>query len=129
MSAPKCSCDTYGGGGMKNTCSQAGEHQRKLVAYARRIKQLEQQLASANALIEQARAVLLKLACLGNGEQYGNSVGNCIAQDALSLPDLSTSIIIQHDNEVIERCAKVVDSLYDEHEPWMCGDDLRSLKQ
>lgn len=43
---------------MKNTCSQAGEQQRKLVAYERRIKQLEQQLASANALIEQARAVL-----------------------------------------------------------------------
>lgn len=29
------------------------------------------------------RGVMEKLACLGNGDSYGNSVGNCIAQDAL----------------------------------------------
>jgi len=29
------------------------------------------------------RTVLRKLACLGNGDHPGNSVGNCIAQKAL----------------------------------------------
>ena len=39
------------------------------------------------------RKVLLRLACLGNGDQYGNSIGNCIAQEALSLPDLATPVL------------------------------------
>ena len=29
------------------------------------------------------KAALEKLACLGNGDSYGNSIGNCIAQEAL----------------------------------------------
>ena len=44
-------------------------------------------LAEQNAKM---RKVLLRLACLGNGDQYGNSIGNCIAQEALSLPNLAT---------------------------------------
>ena len=39
---------------------------------------------------EKMRKVLLRLACLGNGDQYGNSIGNCIAQEALSLPYAAT---------------------------------------
>ena len=39
------------------------------------------------------RKVLLRLACLGNGDQYGNSIGNCIAQEALSLPDLASPVL------------------------------------
>ena len=42
---------------------------------------------------EKMRKVLLRLACLGNGDQYGNSIGNCIAQEALSLPDLATPVL------------------------------------
>ena len=42
---------------------------------------------------ERMRKVLLRLACLGNGDQYGNSIGNCIAQEALSLPDLATPVL------------------------------------
>lgn len=31
------------------------------------------------------RATLEKLACLGNGDQHGNSIGNCIAIEALQV--------------------------------------------
>lgn len=42
------------------------------------------------AVIEQMRKALNKLARLGNGESFGNSVGNVIAQDALALmPDIT----------------------------------------
>ena len=30
MSAPLCSCDTYGSSGVKNTCSTAGELKRSI---------------------------------------------------------------------------------------------------
>lgn len=30
------------------------------------------------------REAMNKLACLGNGDAYGNSIGNCIAQEALN---------------------------------------------
>ena len=32
---------------------------------------------------DEYKTALQKLACLGNGDSYGNSIGNCIAQDAL----------------------------------------------
>ena len=48
------------------------------------------ELAKQNAKL---RGELLKLACLGHGEQYGNSIGNCIAQEALALPDISTPVL------------------------------------
>ena len=32
---------------------------------------------------DKLKAALEKLACLGNGDAYGNSIGNCIAQEAL----------------------------------------------
>lgn len=38
---------------------------------------------SDKAEIERLRAVLEELACLGNGDRYGNSDGNMIAQKAL----------------------------------------------
>lgn len=40
---------------------------------------IKTQAAERDAL----KAALEKLACLGNGDSYGNSVGNCIAQEAL----------------------------------------------
>ena len=51
------------------------------------------QLAALAEQNEKMRKVLLRLACLGNGDQYGNSIGNCIAQEALSLPDLATPVL------------------------------------
>ena len=48
--------------------------------------QLQQQLAAAQAENLRLRMVLERLACLGNGDEYGNSIGNRIAQDALATP-------------------------------------------
>lgn len=53
----------------------------------------KEQLAALAEQNERYREALQKLACLGNGEQYGNSIGNCIAQEALSLPDLASPIL------------------------------------
>ena len=52
-----------------------------------------EQLATLAEQNEKLRKVLLRLACLGNGDQYGNSIGNCIAQEALSLPDLASPVL------------------------------------
>ena len=41
-------------------------------------------LKAAEARAERYRRALLKLACLGNGDCYGNSHGNVIAQEALA---------------------------------------------
>ena len=54
---------------------------------------LREQLAALAEQNEKLRKVLLRLACLGNGDQYGNSIGNCIAQEALSLPDLASPVL------------------------------------
>ena len=54
---------------------------------------LNKQLAALAEQNEKMRKVLLRLACLGNGDQYGNSIGNCIAQEALSLPNLATPVL------------------------------------
>ena len=56
-------------------------------------KVLREQLAALAEQNEKMRKVLLRLACLGNGDQYGNSIGNCIAQEALSLPDLASPVL------------------------------------
>ena len=54
---------------------------------------LREQLAALAEQNEKLRKVLLRLACLGNGDQYGNSIGNCIAQEALSLHDLASPVL------------------------------------
>ena len=54
---------------------------------------MKEQLAALAEQNEKMRKVLLRLACLGNGDQYGNSIGNCIAQEALSLPNLATPVL------------------------------------
>ena len=104
MSAPLCSCDTYGGSGMKNTCSQAAEQSRTIT-----------NLRKQN---EKMRKVLLRLACLGNGDQYGNSIGNCIAQEALSLPDLASPVLnriraeaMEEENEAIIAAANALENI------------------
>ena len=42
-------------------------------------------LGFVNMKLAIAQQALEKLACLGNGDIPGNSVGNCIAQEALEL--------------------------------------------
>ena len=62
------------------------------------VRERDEQLAALAEQNEKMRKVLLRLACLGNGDQYGNSIGNCIAQEALSLPDLATLILNKSTN-------------------------------
>ena len=59
----------------------------------RELATLTKQLAALAEQNEKFREALQKLACLGNGEQYGNSIGNCIAQEALSLPNLVSPVL------------------------------------
>ena len=59
----------------------------------RELATLTKQLAALAEQNEKMRKVLLRLACLGNGDQYGNSIGNCIAQEALSLPNLASPVL------------------------------------
>lgn len=42
------------------------------------------QLAAVTAQRDELLATMRKLACLGNGDQYGNSEGNTIAQEAIA---------------------------------------------
>ena len=42
------------------------------------------ELRRLHAVNQELVAALQKLACLGNGDRYGNSDGNCIAQAALA---------------------------------------------
>ena len=73
---------------------------------------LTEELASLAEQNEKMRKVLLRLACLGNGDQYGNSIGNCIAQEALSLPNLATPVLNRIRAEAMEEAAKIAN----EHE-------------
>ena len=72
------------------------------------VRQQEQQLAALAEQNEKLRKVLLRLACLGNGDQYGNSIGNCIAQEALSLPDLATPILNRIRAEGVRKASTLV---------------------
>ena len=61
-----------------HACPKAMAHitQGELMRLSMQIKQLTEERDALKAALE-------KLACLGNGDSYGNSVGNCIAQEAL----------------------------------------------
>ena len=73
----------------------------------------KEQLAALAEQNENMRKVLLRLACLGNGDQYGNSIGNCIAQEALSLPDLATPVLNRIRAEAMKLAAEILDSPMD----------------
>ena len=68
---------------------------------------LTEELAALAEQNEKMRKVLLRLACLGNGDQYGNSIGNCIAQEALSLPDLATPVLNRIKAEAYREAAEI----------------------
>ena len=69
---------------------------------------LREQLAALAEQNEKMRKVLLRLACLGNGDQYGNSIGNCIAQEALSLPNLASPVLNRIKAEAYREAAEIV---------------------
>ena len=69
---------------------------------------LTEELAALAGQNEKLRKVLLRLACLGNGDQYGNSIGNCIAQEALSLPDLASPVLNRIRAEGVRKASTLV---------------------
>lgn len=73
---------------------------------------LREQLAALAEQNEKLRKVLLRLACLGNGDQYGNSIGNYIAQEAISIPNLASPVLNRIRAEAMEEAAKIAN----EHE-------------
>ena len=85
-------------------------------------KQLEQErdtIAAQNAAIREA---LLKLACLGNGDQFGNSVGNTLAQEALNLPNLAAEVLRKRDAETLRQAAARLQS-----DKWAGARELRAM--
>ena len=80
----------------------------------RELATLTKQLAALAEQNEKMREALQKLACLGNGEQYGNSIGNCIAQEAISLPDLTSPVLNRiraEENEAIIAAANALENI------------------
>lgn len=80
----------------------------------REIAELKKDLILVDTLYRQScssindlREALEKLAKLGNGELYGNSEGNLIAQQALSKTPAQS--LQEFENEVIEICAEEVE--------------------
>ena len=73
---------------------------------------LTEELAALAEQNEKMRKVLLRLACLGNGDQYGNSIGNCIAQEALSLPDLASPVLNRIRAEAMEEAAEICETTF-----------------
>ncbi len=62
------------------------------------ITKLRADLAEREAEIAKLREYLHELACLGNGDIYGNSIGNCLAIEALATPQ-STSYLEQWEKD------------------------------
>lgn len=63
-------------------------HERYRVARAAHITQqnvLEAETMALLMVIEAKDAMLEKIACVGNGNSHGNSIGNCMAIDALAI--------------------------------------------
>jgi len=63
--------------------SLASQHCRSMDDAEEMVEELEQSLSASQSEVERLRGALEKLACLGNGEHYGNSHGNVIAIKAL----------------------------------------------
>lgn len=88
---------------------------------------LREQLAALAEQNEKLRKVLLRLACLGNGDQYGNSIGNCIAQEALSLPDLASPVLNRIRAEGMEMAAKWFNDHVDNRTDTWQAQELRRM--
>ena len=55
-------------------------------------------------------AALEKIACIGNGDTHGNSIGNCLAIDALAIQP-SPEILQARDERVTEACVSVIEEV------------------
>ena len=88
---------------------------------------LTEELAALAEQNEKMRKVLLRLACLGNGDQYGNSIGNCIAQEALSLHDLASPVLNRIRAEGMEMAAKWFNDHVDNRTDTWQAQELRRM--
>ncbi len=68
------------------------------------LQEIAEQQAEAIRLKD---AALEKIACIGNGDSHGNSIGNCLAIDALAIQP-SPDILQARDERVAEACANLV---------------------
>ena len=91
------------------------------------VEKLTKQLAALAEQNTKFRKVLLRLACLGNGDQYGNSIGNCIAQEALSLPNLATPLLNRIRAEGMEMAAKWFNDHVDNRTDTWQAQELRRM--
>ena len=69
------------------TWTASPEAAQRLQGYrdlAQQVAKAQNERDEARAEVERLRKVLHRLACLGNGDQYGNSFGNDIAREALA---------------------------------------------
>lgn len=66
-----------------------------------KLKETIAQQAKAIRLMDEA---LEKIECIGNGNSHGNSIGNCLAIDALAIQP-SPEILQARDDRVAEACA------------------------
>ena len=71
------------------------------MTYKEETEVLRETIAAQAVVIEKLRSVLEKLACLGNGDEHGNSIGNCIAIEALSIPTDSKEVLKAWLDEVL----------------------------
>ena len=94
----------------------------------RELATLTKQLAALAEQNEKMRKVLLRLACLGNGDQYGNSIGNCIAQEALSLPDLASPVLNRIRAEGMRMAAEIADMFSDKHSMNFAGNAAEAIR-
>ena len=90
-------------------------------------EKMQEQLAALAEQNAKMRKVLLRLACLGNGDQYGNSIGNCIAQEALSLPDLASPVLNRIRAEGMEMAAKWFNDHVDNRTDTWQAQELRRM--
>ncbi len=80
--------------------------EEKIIEQLRTVETLEETIAQQAEAIRLKDAALEKIACIGNGDSHGNSIGNCLAIDALAIQP-SPEILQARDERVAEACAKV----------------------
>jgi len=79
------------------------------------------------ARIAQLEEALQKLSRLGNGDKLGNSIGNVIAQQALSAPP--SEYLKQVRNRVRDECAQICESLSSRADCNDCAEAIRAAKE
>lgn len=82
MSAPLCSCDTYGGSGMKNICSQAAEQSRTITNLRKQVEKLTKERdALVNAIDNEMVVTHMGVFNLGDDPKVALNKICCYAQD------------------------------------------------